>query len=54
MPRVGQRVLNVVHLGFQPSEIYALSFRELAYFSECNDIIQKAYDDSIRRANQRR
>jgi hypothetical protein len=40
---LGQWMLNVVHLGFQPSEIKALSFSELRYFSECHDKIQEAY-----------
>lgn len=48
MPRVGQWVLNVVHLGFQPSEIYALGYHELKYFSECHDIIQKAYASAVK------
>jgi hypothetical protein len=54
MPRVGQWILNVVHLGFQPSEIYALGYYELKEFSENHDIIQKAYKDVVTNPKKQR
>jgi hypothetical protein len=48
MPRVGQWMLNLVHQGFQPSEIFALGFHELKFFSDCHDFIQKAQADAVK------
>jgi hypothetical protein len=38
---LGQWILNVVYLGFQPSEIKQLTYSELQYFSTCHDRIQE-------------
>ena len=52
MPRVGQWMLNVVHQGFQPSEIFRLGFHELKYFSDCHDAIQRAQAESVKSATK--
>ena len=54
MPRFGQWILNLVHLGIQPSEIYALGYHELKFFSECHDAIQKAYARPITNPKSKR
>lgn len=40
---IGQWILNVVYLGFQPSEIVKLTFSELEFYSRCHDKIQAAF-----------
>lgn len=44
---IGQWILNVVYLGFQPSEIKQLTFSELEYYSQCHDKIQQAYKNAL-------
>jgi 23S rRNA maturation-related 3'-5' exoribonuclease YhaM len=42
--RLAEWIINVVHLGFQPSEIARLSYFELKYYGgECHSIIQGTY-----------
>jgi len=40
--------LKLIHQGFQPSEIYALGYHELKFFSECHDVIQKAITPTVK------
>jgi hypothetical protein len=47
--RVTNWTVNVVHLGFQPSEIERLKYYELKFYgSECHDIIQSVYENQVR------
>jgi hypothetical protein len=46
--RVANWTVNVVHLGFQPSEIARLKYHELKFYGgECHSKIQSVYENQI-------